>query len=64
MLYGYLSHVYTDLVSLPLPADMTGERILLSQATILRHHVTVLTVPFTKQHLGYYQATIEGLSVN
>lgn len=59
MLYGYLSRVYTDLVSLPPSADMTGERSLHSQATILRHHITVLTVQVTEQHLEYYRATME-----
>lgn len=59
MLYGYLSRVYTDLVSLPLSVEMTGERSLHFPATILRHHITVLTVQVTEQHLGCYRATME-----
>ena len=38
---------------------MTGEGSLHSPATILRHHITVLTVQVTEQHLGCYQATME-----
>lgn len=63
MLYGYLSCVYTDLVSLPLSAEMTAERSLHSPATILRHHITVLTVQVTEQHLGCYWATMEEATV-
>ncbi len=63
MLYGYLSRVYTDLVSLPLSVEMTGERSLHFPATILRHHITVLTVQVTEQHLGCYRATMEERAV-
>lgn len=59
MLYGYLSRVYTDLVSLPMSVEMTGERSLHFPATILWHHITVLTVQVTEQHLGCDQATME-----
>ncbi len=59
MLDSYLSRVYTDLVSLPPSAEMTGERSLHPPATILRHHITVLTVQVTEQHLGCYRATME-----
>lgn len=55
MLYGYLSRVYTDLVSLPLSVEMTGERSLYFPATISRHHITVLTVQVRQQHLGCYR---------
>lgn len=53
MLYGYLSRVYTDLVSLPLSAGMTGEKSLHS---ILRH---CITVQVTEQRLGYNRATMK-----
>lgn len=59
MLHGYLSHVYTDLVSLPLSVEMTGERSLHFPETIHRDHITVLTVQAPEQHLGCYQATME-----
>lgn len=59
MLYGYLSRVYTDLVSLPLSAEMTGERSLHSPATIPGHYITVLTVQVTEQHLRCCWATME-----
>lgn len=59
MLYGYLSRVYTDLVSLPLSVEMTGEKSLHFPETILGHRITVFTVPVTEQRSGGYRATME-----
>lgn len=56
MLYGYLSRVYTDLVSLPPSEEMTGERSLHFPETIYEHHVTVLTARVMEQYLGCYQS--------
>ena len=42
----------------PLSAEMTGERSLHFPATILWHHITVLTVGVAEQLLGCYRATM------
>lgn len=51
MLHGYLNRVYTDLVSLPLSVETTGERHLhFFPETVPEHHITVLTVQVSEQH--------------
>lgn len=71
MLYGYLSRVYTDLVSLPLSVEMTGERSLHFPETILRHRITVLTVQVTgaalvmlSGHNGGAHCDLRGNNIN